>query len=213
MQLAFTLITAVWPVRRASLRLASHFADQSCLPDVANDSSFTRSNATRSTRDHTDAAGVNTRMDRLTREMVDISEATDTGDHRRAGRSLGVRIKVIGRKRSLRNELNGIEGDPVRKKQRRSRTRSLQEDQTSSGTLSHGRLPFGALRQPTKTSSRAHGRQRSTRTSNRKPFGLGSSDSSFEHDQRGLMHGTAAQVTSEERESVRCSIHSYIFAA
>jgi hypothetical protein len=73
-------------------------------------------------------------MDRLTREMAEVSKATETGDPKRAGYSLGITRKTIEKRKPLRNELNGIEGLPVRKRQKRS-----QHSSTSSPTGGPGR--------------------------------------------------------------------------
>ncbi|GAA5910472.1 uncharacterized protein JCM6883_003019 [Sporobolomyces salmoneus] len=86
---------------------------------------------------HIEPSGVNARMDRLTREMAEVSEATETGDPGRAGQSLGIKRKNIERKRSFRNELRGIEGIPVRKRQKRSSARSISSSQVSA-SLSDG---------------------------------------------------------------------------
>lgn len=70
-------------------------------------------------------------MDRLTREMAEISRATETGDSSQAGQSLGVKRKRIEKKVPTRKELNGIEGIPVRKRQKRGRDQASSSSRAS----------------------------------------------------------------------------------
>ncbi|GAA5896313.1 hypothetical protein JCM6882_000980 [Rhodosporidiobolus microsporus] len=93
---------------------------------VASDSGYTTSSASRphacrKSRSHstaksststaaTSTGSLNARLDRLSREMEEVAEATSNGSTEGAGRSLGIKRKKIAHRPSERVELGGIEG-------------------------------------------------------------------------------------------------------
>jgi len=60
-----------------------------------------------------ECVGINARLDRMSREMGEVSSAVKSGDRARAGQTIGIQKRIIAKRKSGRNDLGGIEGTTV----------------------------------------------------------------------------------------------------